>query len=151
LPGSTVAAAVRVRADGAFMDRAGPRLRAIARPGIGVDNIDVDAAIARGILVANTPDAPTESTAEHAVALLMALAKRVVVDVFDPEPAHPDNPLLHMRNVVVTPHSASNTDRGIRAMRESTLENLVRALRGQRPLWLVNPQAWPGRFQGGAQ
>jgi phosphoglycerate dehydrogenase-like enzyme len=63
--------------DGPRMDRIGPRLRAVARPGIGVDKIDLAAASARGILVLNTPDAPTESTAEHAVALMLSLTKRV--------------------------------------------------------------------------
>lgn len=79
LPGSVAAIiSALVDADGAWMDRAGPALLAIARPGIGVDNIDIAAATERGILVINTPDGPTESTAEHAVALLLALAKQVV-------------------------------------------------------------------------
>jgi len=55
-----------------------PRLRIIARTGIGVDRIDLDAATRRGILVVNTPDGPTESTAEHAVALLLNLCKGVM-------------------------------------------------------------------------
>ena len=64
--------------DGPRMDRIGSRLRALARPGIGVDKIDLAAASERGVLVLNTPDAPTESTAEHAIALMMSLNKRVV-------------------------------------------------------------------------
>lgn len=285
LPGATLASPVRRYADGAFMDRAGDSLQVLARPGIGVDNVDVAAATERGIYVSNTPDAPTESTAEHAIALLMAVAKRVVVgdmqlrngvqidrnetqgtellgrtlgvvgygrigrrvieiaarglrmnvlsydpyvddwsslpegveviedldeifsrsdfvtlhtpllpatrhladerrlrlmrpgsylinasrgpvvdeaalirllqeghlagaglDVFDPEPPKPDNPLLTMRNVVVTPHTASNTDRGIEAMMSGTLENMLMALRGERPRFVVNPEAGPGRL-----
>src|SRR5437764_7236759 len=63
---------------GEVMDRIGPRLRVIARTGIGVDRIDLDAATRRGILVVNTPDGPTESTAEHAVALLLNLCKGVM-------------------------------------------------------------------------
>ncbi|GIV99118.1 hydroxyacid dehydrogenase [Roseiflexus sp.] len=79
LPGSAAAIiSAMINADGAWMDRAGPTLMAIARPGIGVDNIDLAAATERGILVINTPDGPTESTAEHAVALVLALAKQVV-------------------------------------------------------------------------
>jgi len=62
----------------AFMDAVGPSLRAIVRPGIGTDNVDIPAATERGILVINTPDAPSESTAEHTVALLLATAKRVI-------------------------------------------------------------------------
>lgn len=61
------------------MDRIGSRLRVIARTGIGVDRIDLEAATRRGILVINTPDAPTESTAEHAIALLLNLCKQVMV------------------------------------------------------------------------
>lgn len=61
------------------MDRIGPRLRIIARSGIGVDRVDLDAATERGILVVNTPDGPTESTAEHAIALLLNLCKQVSV------------------------------------------------------------------------
>src|SRR5918911_1615608 len=61
------------------MDRLGPRLRIIARTGIGVDRIDLAAATRRGIMVVNTPDGPTESTAEHAIALLLNLCKRVMV------------------------------------------------------------------------
>ena len=63
--------------DGAAMDRIGPRLRVVGRTGIGVDRIDIAAATERGIMVINTPDGPTESTAEHAIALMLSLTKRV--------------------------------------------------------------------------
>ena len=62
---------------GEVMDRL-PRLRVIARTGIGVDRIDLDAATQHGLLVVNTPEGPTESTAEHAIALLLNLCKRVM-------------------------------------------------------------------------
>jgi D-3-phosphoglycerate dehydrogenase / 2-oxoglutarate reductase len=62
---------------GEVLDTIGPHLRVIARTGIGVDRIDLDAATQRGIQVVNTPDGPTESTAEHAIALLLNLCKRV--------------------------------------------------------------------------
>ena len=52
-------------------------LKAIARAGVGVDNIDLEAATAKGILVLNTAEASTLSTAEHALALMMALARKV--------------------------------------------------------------------------
>jgi D-3-phosphoglycerate dehydrogenase len=272
------------RVDGALLDRIGPNLKLIAKPGIGVDNVDLPAATARQVLVLNTPDAPTESTAEHAVALLMAVAKRVMVgdmflrsdrtiprgemmgtellgrtlsvvgygrigrrvaeicalglrmnvlvydpyitagqptpervtlvdslddllrqsqfvtvhvpltpdtrhyigeremrlmapgsylinasrgpvideaalirllqeghfaaaglDVFDPEPPEPDNPLLKMRNVVVTPHIASSTDRGIHAMMHGVADQVIQVLNGQRPPSLLNPEVWPGK------
>jgi D-3-phosphoglycerate dehydrogenase len=74
---ATVVSAV-LDAGPAFMDSVGPGLRVIARPGIGTDNVDLHAATERGILVINTPTAPTESTAEHTVALILAAAKKVV-------------------------------------------------------------------------
>jgi len=286
--GCEVVSGVRMKFDGALMDKIGPQLRILARPGIGVDAIDVDAASERGILVCNTPDAPTESTAEHAIALLMSIAKRVIVgdmylrgdrtsidrdlmrgtelldrtlgvvgygrigrrvaeiaahglkmkvlvhdpfvpastptpegitltddleeifregdfvtlhtpympathhlanetrlrsmkkgsylinasrgpvvdeaaliavledghlagaalDVTDPEPPLPDNPLLKMLNVVVTPHIASNTDRGVAAMHSGATDNIVLAAQGQKPRWIVNADVWPGRMAG---
>ena len=52
-------------------------LKAIARAGVGVDNIDCEAATLKGILVMNTAEASTLSTAEHALALMMALARKI--------------------------------------------------------------------------
>ena len=275
------------RVDADFMNRSGARLKMIATPGIGVDKIDVDAASERGIVVIHNPDAPTESTAEHAVALLMSMAARVMtgdrflrgdrtlsradmrgtellgrrlgvigygrigrrvaeiyaiglkmevtvydpfvdlqqvapegvtltddldaalrnarfvtlhtpllpatrhliserelrliprggylvnasrgavvdepalirvlqeghlagaaLDVTDPEPPLPDNPLLAMKNVIVTPHIASSTDRGIHAMMHGVADQIAQVLEGARPRSMVNPQVWPGRFAG---
>ena len=63
--------------DAALLDRAGPQLRVVANYGAGVDNVDVPAARARGVLVANTPDVLTETTAELAITLTLALLRRV--------------------------------------------------------------------------
>ena len=271
-----------IDASATFFDQAGPSLRAVCRPGIGIDNVNLQDATARGILVINTPDAPTESTAEHAVALLMAMAKRVVVghnqvtrwdrtntlglelkdrtlgvvgygrigrrvveicgaglrmkvlvfdpflpasveinqhgaervnslqellersdvltlhcpstpetyhligkkelhtlrkgaylvnasrgpvldeaaliealseghlagaamDVFDPEPPAPDNPLLTMPNVIATPHIASSTDRGVYLMSHGVADQLLQLFQGERPPHICNPEAWSAR------
>jgi D-3-phosphoglycerate dehydrogenase / 2-oxoglutarate reductase len=56
---------------------AATKLRVIGRAGVGVDNIDVPAATARGIVVMNAPDGNTITTAEHTIALLVSLARRV--------------------------------------------------------------------------
>ena len=58
------------------LDKPG-NLKAIARAGVGVDNIDLDASTAKGILVLNTAEASTLSTAEHALALMMSLARKI--------------------------------------------------------------------------
>lgn len=289
LPGAAAAImGVENQANGAFMDRAGTSLKVIARHGIGVNNVDIPAATERGILVVNTPDAPTESTAEHAVALLLGAAKRVVagdmnmrgadipraqlmgtevrgrvlgiigcgrigrrvaeicalglkmqvlaydprcadwgsveamgvelvenmdallaqadfvslhasltpqnhhligerelrlmkpgaylinasrgplvneaalaqvlaeghlagaaLDVFDPEPPLPTNPLLQMTNVVITPHISSFTDLGFMAMGMGAVEQVLQVLRGECPANLLNPEVWPGRIELG--
>src|SRR3954453_21025293 len=75
-PAQAIIAASLLRYNGEVMD-ACTSLKLIARTGIGVDNVDLDAATARGIVVTNTPDGPTESTAEHTIAMLLALAKRL--------------------------------------------------------------------------
>lgn len=54
-----------------------PNLRMVIRTGIGVDNVDLEDATRYGVMACNTPDGPTESTAEHTVALILNLAKRV--------------------------------------------------------------------------
>lgn len=257
-----------------------PSLLLIVRPGIGVDNVDLDAATERGVAVLNTPDAPTVSTAEHTVSLLLALAKRhkpaarllmtqtsphtestlievrdktlglvglgrvggtvasicrlglgmkvmafdpyvpseraaalgvtlcptlydvlraadfvslhapateetrgminaevlavmkptaylincargcivdeaalvealragklagAGLDVFDPEPPSPSNPLLGMENVVATPHSAGYSDDCLRKVESQMTEEILDFLKGKRPDNLVNPQVW---------
>lgn len=285
LPGVAIAIIGASKVNGAFLDHAGPQLKLVARHGIGYNDVDVPAATARGILATNTPDGPTEPTAEHTVALLLAAAKwivkgdiylrnnrpysrstlrgvevrdltlgivgfgrigkrvaeicglglrmRVVVfdpylpvgsaapayvelvgdldtlltqadfltlhtpltpethhlisrrelhllkrgsyvinasrgpvldeaaliaalqeghlagaglDVFDPEPPHPDNPLLKMENVIVTPHSAGNTVQGSMRTGQMLVEQVLHVLRGERPPDLLNPEAWPGRL-----
>ncbi len=56
---------------------AGTKLKVIGRAGIGVDNIDVPAATARGIVVMNTPSGNATTTAEHALALIISMARRI--------------------------------------------------------------------------
>ncbi|KAI2621323.1 phosphoglycerate dehydrogenase [Xylaria nigripes] len=56
---------------------AGPRLRVVARAGVGVDNIDVEAATAGGVIVVNSPAGNIVAAAEHTVALLLATARHI--------------------------------------------------------------------------
>ncbi len=56
---------------------AAPRLKVVGRAGIGVDNVDVKTATARGVVVMNTPHGNSITTAEHAVALMFALARQI--------------------------------------------------------------------------
>ena len=65
------------RIDAAVLAAAGPQLRLIASFGTGVDHIDLPAARARGITVTNTPGVLTEDTADMAMALILAVARRL--------------------------------------------------------------------------
>ena len=65
------------RVDGPFLDRAGPQLRVVANYAVGVNNVDLAAAVERDVVVANTPDVLTRATAELAVGLMLALQRRI--------------------------------------------------------------------------
>jgi D-3-phosphoglycerate dehydrogenase / 2-oxoglutarate reductase len=72
--------ALLVRSQTQVTDRviaAGAKLRAIGRAGVGVDNIDVNAATRRGVVVVNAPDGNTIAAAEHTLAMLLALARHI--------------------------------------------------------------------------
>jgi glyoxylate reductase len=66
------------RIDAALLAQAGDNLKLIANFGNGVDNIDVEAALKRGITVTNTPGVLTEDTADMTMALILSVARRIV-------------------------------------------------------------------------
>src|SRR5258706_12438589 len=72
--GLAIRSATKVPAD---VLKAAKRLKVIGRAGIGVDNVDIPAATAAGIIVMNTPFGNSITTAEHAIALMMALARDI--------------------------------------------------------------------------
>jgi D-3-phosphoglycerate dehydrogenase / 2-oxoglutarate reductase len=72
--GMVVRSATKVDAD--LLQHAG-RLAVIGRAGVGVDNIDIQAATTHGVLVMNTPDGNTISTAEHTCGLILALSRNI--------------------------------------------------------------------------
>jgi glyoxylate reductase len=65
------------RVDGAFLDAAGDGLRVVANVAVGYDNVDVDAVAARGVTITNTPGVLTDATADLAIALLLAVTRRL--------------------------------------------------------------------------
>src|SRR5579862_6109865 len=65
-----------VQVNQSVLDHA-PRLRAIGRAGVGVDNVDLEAATSAGVLVMNTPGGNAISVAEHTLALMLAMARRI--------------------------------------------------------------------------
>ena len=64
------------------------------------------------------------------------------LDVYDPEPPGTDNPLFELDQVVLTPHVASFTQEGRQRMSLTVVEEVLRALRGERPQYLANPEVW---------
>src|SRR4051812_25621352 len=56
---------------------AGRRLKIVARAGVGVDNIDVPAATRHGIIVVNSPEGNTVAAAEHTIALLLSMSRKI--------------------------------------------------------------------------
>ena len=66
-----------IKFTGELMDGA-PGLKVISRTGTGVDNVDIDAATKRGIMVLHTPDANTTTVAEHTLAMISALTKYII-------------------------------------------------------------------------
>ena len=64
------------RIDAALLEGA-PRVRLVANVAVGIDNVDVEACHARGVLVTNTPGVLTEATADLAFGLLLAAARRI--------------------------------------------------------------------------
>jgi D-3-phosphoglycerate dehydrogenase / 2-oxoglutarate reductase len=71
-----IIAGAGIRYDGGFIDQL-PTLKVISRTGIGVDNIVIADATTRGVAICNTPDAPTASTAELTITLMLAAAKQL--------------------------------------------------------------------------
>ncbi len=78
LVGDAVAAIVSTDPFDRSVFEGAPRLAIIARVGVGVDSIDVEAATAAGVVVTTTPGANSETTADHTLALLLAAVRRIV-------------------------------------------------------------------------
>ena len=64
------------------------------------------------------------------------------LDVLTEEPPKPDNPLLHMDNVSLTPHMASNTEECMALMATQAASQIHRVLSGEKPDWPVNHPEW---------
>lgn len=96
------------------------------------------------------PGAYLVNTARGSVVDGEALAQAVqagriagaAMDVYDPEPPRPGNPLLHMENVIVTPHFCAMTEESLYNMGTMVSQGVLDVLEGKRPQFLVNPGIW---------
>ena len=91
----------------------------------------------------NTSRGPNIDERALTVALQEGSLAGAALDVWDPEPPLPDNPLLLMDNVLATQHTSGPTKQAHAAMSESAALQWAAIFRGERPPRLVNPEAWP--------
>jgi glyoxylate reductase len=94
----------------------------------------------RSAILINTARGNIVDGAALAEALAVGQIAGAALDVTDPEPLPADHPLANLPNVIVTPHIAAETGRKLTAQSGMVVDNLLAALRGQRPPHLLNPE-----------
>ncbi|WP_281418233.1 2-hydroxyacid dehydrogenase [Candidatus Sodalis endolongispinus] len=95
--------------------------------------------------IINTSRGALVDEAALADALTRSLIAGAGLDVFQQEPVLPDNPLLRLPNVVLTPHIAASTEQAMTRMANAAVDGVLRVLAGELPASLVNPDVWPRR------
>jgi len=111
---------------------------------IGLIDADALAAMKSGSILINCARGPIVVTDDLVDALESGHLMGAGLDVTDPEPLDPDHALLHMDNVIVTPHIASNTTAGRARMERMAFEQVHLALTGVQPTHILNPAVWNG-------
>ncbi len=108
----------------------------------GMINAESLARMKSGSILINAARGPIVVTDDLVAALESGHLMGAGLDVTDPEPLDPDHRLLHMDNVIVTPHIASNTTAGRERMERMAFDQVTSGLAGDRPTELLNPPAW---------
>ncbi|MBI4790734.1 MAG: hydroxyacid dehydrogenase [Chloroflexi bacterium] len=101
---------------------------------------EIIGAMQPGAILINTSRGPIVEEPALVQALREERLGGAGLDVYDPEPPDPLNPLFTFDNVVLTPHLASFTEQGRRRMGMMVVEDVLRVLREEKPLFLANPQ-----------
>lgn len=91
------------------------------------------------VIVINCARGEIVNTADMAAALESGRVRGYGTDVLDTEPPPADHPLTHLPNCIVTPHVGSRTCESVQRQALAAVENLVRAMHGEKPLAQVNP------------
>jgi len=105
-------------------------------------NADVLKALGKNSFLVNCARGPVVDEQALITALKEGSIAGAGLDVYDPEPPSPDNPLFRMNNVVLTPHLASFTEEGRQRMGIMVAEDVLRVLRGEMPQYPANPQVF---------
>jgi D-3-phosphoglycerate dehydrogenase len=93
-----------------------------------------------GVIILNCARGEIVNTADMAAALASGRVRGYGTDVLDEEPPRPDHPLAHLPNCVVTPHIGSRTEESVQRQALAAVTNLIKAMRGEKPLAQVNPE-----------
>jgi phosphoglycerate dehydrogenase-like enzyme len=102
-------------------------------------------AMQKHAFLVNTARGPIVSAPALARALREGWIAGAALDVYEDEPVGKDSPLAGIENLILSPHIAGLTDEALRGMALSAAEQILQALRGERPPHLVNPEAWRPR------
>ena len=104
---------------------------------VGAKNI---AKMKQGVLILNCARGEIVNTDDMVAALKSGRVGGYGTDVLDQEPPPPDHPLLHLPNCIVTPHVASRTFESVVRQATTSVQNLLNAARGEKPIAQVNPE-----------
>lgn len=99
-------------------------------------------AMQKHAFLVNTARGPIVSAPALARALREGWIAGAALDVYEDEPVGKDSPLAGIENLILSPHIAGLTDEALRGMALSAAEQILQALRGERPAHLVNPEVW---------
>ena len=104
---------------------------------VGAKNI---AKMKKGVLILNCARGEIVNTADMVAALQSGQVGGYGTDVLDEEPPKPDHPLLRLPNCIVTPHIASRTYESVERQALASVQNLLKAAKGEKPIAQVNPE-----------
>lgn len=99
-------------------------------------------AMQKHAFLVNTARGPIVRSDALARALREGWIAGAALDVYETEPLGADSPLAGLENLILSPHIAGLTDEALRGMALSAAEQILQALRGERPAHLVNPEVW---------
>lgn len=94
----------------------------------------------KGVYIINTARGKIIDSEALLWALKNGIVKAVALDVFDPEPIPADHPILNLDNVIITPHIGFAVDKTCKLMDEYSIAEALRILKGEKPLWILNPE-----------
>ena len=117
---------------------------------VGMIDADFIARMKRGAYIINCADAGILDLPAVVAALSSGRIAGAAFDVFETHPIAPDNPLLALDNAILTPHIGGATEETVARHSAMMADDMLRFVRGIKPVNLVNPQAWERRRRHGA-